>query len=317
MANRLAKHGSEAGYRQELQTNSVCERCRNGHRVFDSQYSKTNKAKGLKYGRYDVLDHLYNPEPGKAMPRGRTVPRQRVSEPSDTARPRPASEPRTAPTASTADDSEGPDFTVTVEPSGPSLSDRVSEGLKRLIIPGSNEYVNDNDIPDYLHESEPDPEPAEEWEGPEGDEYVINKAGMVLIEENLGTYLSVVGITLEMIDPYCGPILADNFENIVGRWTKVIAKYPRAAKLFMSKEGGTIMSWIGALQATWPVLLAIYDHHLAKNVKVDNLGRAYRVTNPEQSPNGETKQDATTPPFQFTVELEVLPWRKSSSTTRS
>lgn len=312
MANRLAKHGSYAGYREELKTDSVCERCRNAAREYERQRTRAYKAKGIKYGSNQVIDHLYHsqrtPAPGTARARSRPAAPVPPAEPLQTA--------QRSSAPSTAQDTPVHDPGAE-EPTGPSLSDRVSEGLKRLIIPGSNEYVSDDEIPNYLHESEPDPEPAEEWEGPEGDEYVINKAGMVLIEENLGTYLSVVGITLEMIDPYCGPILADNFENIVGRWTKVIAKYPRTAKLFMSKEGGTIMTWIGALQATWPVLLAIYDHHLAKNVKVDNLGRAYRVTNPEQSPNGETKQDATTPPFQFTVELEVLPWRKSSSTTRS
>lgn len=296
MANRLIKHGTEAGYKAEIQAdNGVCNRCRNAHRVYARQYSKANKAKGIKYTNHDVIDHLYSPsqfDPNK----GRSQPGQRVGQPRATERP---AEPHVY--DYTGPDLGEPEPSAQTEP-GPSLADRLSDGMRRLVMPGSNDYVNENDIPDYLHESEPDPEPAEEWEGPEGDEYVINKAGMVLIEENLGTYLSVVGITLEMIDPYCGPILADNFENIVGRWTKVIAKYPRAAKLFMSKEGGTIMSWIGALQATWPVLLAIYDHHLAKNVKVDNLGRAYRVTNPEQSPNGQTKQDATTPSFQFTVD---------------
>src|SRR5713101_7996291 len=61
MVQRLVKHGSEGGYRAELKTDNVCERCRNGHRQFDRQYTKTYKSRGIKYTRYDVLDHLYKP----------------------------------------------------------------------------------------------------------------------------------------------------------------------------------------------------------------------------------------------------------------
>lgn len=297
MAQRLAKHGSEAGYKAELTTGNICERCRNAHRVYARQFRPTGKAKGLKYGTYDVIDHLYS--------QSQSAPNVRKGQ--ATVRP-------PAPRAAESPADGG--WSLQAEPIppgseeeprsdlGPTLADRVSSGLRKLVLP-SNEYVNDGEIPDYLHEGEPDPEPADDgggqWEGPEGDEFVINKAGMILIEENLGTYLSVLGITLEMIDPYCGPILADNFENIVGRWTKVIAKYPRAARLFMSKDGGTIMTWIGALQATWPVLLAIYDHHLAKSIQTDSQGRVFKVRN-APSPNGQSMPDATTPPFAFTVD---------------
>lgn len=298
MAQRLAKHGSEAGYKAHISAGDMCDRCRNGHRVYARQYRPQGRAKGLHYGTYDVIDHLYS--------QSRTEPPKRQSQ---------AKPSQLHPHAAETSAEQGWSLSAEPIPGGaeessraapaPSLADRVSDGLRKLVLP-DNEYVNQDDTPDYIHAGEPDPEPADngegEWQGPEADEYVINKAGMVLIEENLGTYLSVVGITLEMIDPYCGPILADNFENIVGRWTKVIAKYPRAARLFMSKDGGTIMSWMGALQATWPVLLAIYDHHLAKTIQTDKQGRIFKVSN-APSPNGQKPDvDATTPPFAFTVD---------------
>jgi hypothetical protein len=172
-------------------------------------------------------------------------------------------------------------------------------------IRSDNDYISSDDPPDYLHESEPDPEPSGDWSEVGDEEFVINKAGMALIEDNLGTYLSVIGITMDMVDPYCGPILAEHLDSIVSRWTKVIARYPSAAKLFMSKDGGTIFTWIGAIQATWPVLLAIYDHHLAKNVKTqrDQYGNKFVIKTPKESPNGHV--DSTMPPmpnFNYTVD---------------
>jgi hypothetical protein len=286
MAATLAKHGTWAGYKAELQTDNVCSRCRAASRVYNSQYSKANRAKGVHYKTDQVIDHLYAPARNVTGSGGLPT------------RPRPA-----GPSASTDQRSTqhtdqatgGPDVAPDELPEM-SVTDRLGRALRGAFVSQDNTYVEDQERPDYLNDIEPDPEPQSgDWSEVGEEDYVINKAGMVLIEENLGTYMSVLGITLEMIDPYCGPILAENFDNIVGRWTKVIARYPKAAKLFMSKDGGTIMTWIGALQATWPVLIAVYDHHLAKNIKTDNLGRAWRVTNTNDSPNGRV--DATAPPM--------------------
>jgi hypothetical protein len=156
-----------------------------------------------------------------------------------------------------------------------------------------------------LHAIDPDPEPGgenrEEWAGVSDDEFVINAAGMKQIEDNLGFYLSVVGLTIEMVDPYCGPILARNFENIVKRWSAVIAHYPPAARLFLDTKGGILFGWISAIQATWPVLYAIYEHHLAKTVRTRD-----GVIERKIEGNGPFRGfDATTPPmpdqFQYTV----------------
>lgn len=287
MVATLAKHGTWAGYKAELQTDSVCERCRAASRVYNSQYSKANKAKGVHYRTDQVIDHLYKPGRSRAQP-GHPPTRSRPSGP----------EPRQdrTPPEDTDFDLTGGYRDAESQP-GPTLGDRLGQALKGAFVKSSdNDYVNTEDGPEYIHPIDPDAEPQDgNWAEVGEEEFVINKAGMALIEDNLGTYMSVLGITLEMIDPYCGPILAENFDNIVGRWTKVIARYPKAAKLFMSKDGGTIMTWIGALQATWPVLIAVYDHHLARNVQTDRQGRVFRVTNPDA--NGGPKVDSTMPPM--------------------
>jgi hypothetical protein len=145
--------------------------------------------------------------------------------------------------------------------------------------------------PDYLRPVEPDPEPSGEWSEVKTEEFVINAAQLKTIEENMGTYLSVVGMTVEMIDPYCGPILADNFDNIVSKWTKVVSHYPKAAQLFLDSKGGTVFAWIGALQATWPFLYALYEHHLSRTIQTRD-GIVYR-----RNGDGTSVPDATTPPM--------------------
>lgn len=298
MTNRLTKHGTEAGYKAELVTGNLCSRCRAAHRVYNRQFSKAAKAKGLKYSSHDVLDHLDYPNAGRQNSgQSRAMPGNSPSGPSKTQ----------------PEDDLG-DYTVTggpapdshaQSPAGPSLGDRLGQALKGAFGGDGSEYVANDEGPDYITPGEPDPEPGGgQWSEPSADdEFVINRATVAQIEENLGTYASVLGITLEMIDPYCGPILAENFENIISRWTKVIIRYPRAAKLFMNKDGGTIMTWIGALQATWPVLLAIYDHHLAKTIQTDKEGRVFKVTTP--SNNGANNFSATQPPmpgYDYTVD---------------
>ena len=289
MAQKLPRHGSNAGYKAEQKTGRICERCRKGHNVYNRQYTKAGKLAGLKYANYDVIDHLYQggtqPE---ALRRAGTRTRQPETE---TARTEPISP-------------EGPPETATEPGTGrdaPSLGQRLSDAIRGVTVPGDG-YVNDDDIPDYLRPVDPDPEPIDPDSSPVSDnnDFIITKEGMVLIEQNMGTYLSVIGMTLEMVDPYCGPILAENFDNIVGRWSKVIARYPAAARIFMSEGGGMIMDWIGAIQATWPVLYAIYEHHLARTVRTDK-GRVMRVVNNGTGPT----VDSTMPPmpdFEYTTQ---------------
>jgi hypothetical protein len=156
-------------------------------------------------------------------------------------------------------------------------------------------YVETNEIPDYLTPLDPDPEPGDD------DKYIITKELTQKMEGNLASYLAMLGMPLELIDPYCGPILGENLDNIVHRWIRVIGHYPNSwiAKHLMSDGGGVFADWIGAIQATWPVIFAIYEHHLAHTIKVEK-GQVMRVHPNGQHPNAGV--DATTPQFEYTTQ---------------
>lgn len=288
MDRKLIRHGSNAGYRAELAASGeACPRCHKAHLVYQTQYSRSAKAAGTKYAGSDVIDHLYQastePKPSRPASRARTAVNQ--AEPGRTQAPeRPEQEP----------------YSAAPGDSGPSLGERLGARIRDMVTPeGESPYVPD-DAPDYLTAVDPDPDPEGEWAEASDAEYVINAAGMRKIEENLGTYLSIVGMTAEMVDPYCGAIAAENFDNMVSKWSKVVAHYPAAAKLFLDTKGGVVFTWIAALQATWPVLYAIYEHHLSKAVEIRD-GQIYR-----HSRNGDNSNrvDATMPPmanYQFTA----------------
>ena len=296
MATQLARHGSDAGYRSEVKRGDVCTRCANAHRVYNRQFRAAGKAQGLKYGSYDVIDHLYT----GGVKTKQAGPVRRQGGAGASTYPTHAAEPPVEPRE------EVPAGVSQPEPgeagSGPSIGDRLGAKLREFVgsNPG-NTYVESDEDTGYVHAiDDPDPEPASgEWAQVTDDEFVINAAGLKKIEDNLGTYVSIVGITVEMIDPYCGSIIADNIGPAVERWSKVIAHYPSAAKLFLDGKGGVIMQWISALQATWPILMAVYDHHLAKNVKVEN-GVLFRKVPTAQGP----QFDATTPPMQGQTQYE-------------
>lgn len=282
MAPKLARHGSNNGYRAHLGANqTACIRCHNAHLVYQTQYSKVAKAQGIKYKGDQILDHMYGN--GASTEPYRAVTSLRTPETQPSANPAPATEPVGSP----------PDG-APLSRTGPSLAERISAGLTNLVMPqGENPYVDSDQTPDYLHTVDPDPEPmGDEWSPVADQDFVINAAGMAKIEENMGTYLSIVGMTAEMIDPYCGNILAENFDNIVSKWSRVVAHYPAAAKLFLDTKSGVLFAWIAALQSTWPVLMALYHHHFARDIVVKD-GVVY-----ERNVNGaRTKVDATMPPM--------------------
>jgi hypothetical protein len=288
VAPSLARHGSYAGYRRELETDNVCERCRIAARVYNSQRSKSAKARGIHYTSDQVIDHLYNPgRKTRSQPGPDPIPTRPAS---SSASPQRDAEPAPNP------DSTG--YSLTAEPS---MVSRISESLRHMITPdGEAGYVDSDDAPEYLHQVNPDPEPESgNWDPKANPEYIINPAGYKLIEDNLSIYLSAIGITVEVIDPYCGPILADNFDMIVKRWSKVIGRYPAAAKLFMSEGGGVLMTWVTAIQATWPVLYAVYEHHLAKTVRTEKSTRRVMRVNVNGDMPDETT--ATMPGYEYTV----------------
>lgn len=287
----LIKHGTNKGYRTEIATGAPCERCRNAHRVFDTQYSAAGKRKGLKYSSDEVIDHLYkagrkpNISGLKSNPR-QTTPNIDLSDWGET------------PAAPGVEAPSGQDQTIPDQ----SIGDRLADRIRAFVTPGdeSNPYVEENDT-GYVHRIDDiDESPGPEWQPVTDEQFIINAQGLKTIEQNLGTYLSVVGITVEMIDPYCGPILAQNFDTIVSRWSKVIAHYPKAAQLFLDGKGGVVFTWIGALQATWPVLYAIYQHHLAKTITVAPNGQIFHK-NDKPNPENNGRFDPLQPEFQYSA----------------
>src|SRR5215469_2681954 len=266
MSAKLAKHGTQAGYKAELTTGRICDRCQKAHTVYNRQWSAGYKKRGIKYNVHEVLDHLYTDlslnQPGrKRVGQGITPP---------------------GPTGSSAEPQEK-------ATDGPSIADRIGSLLGQMRTPESNPdstYVSEDEIPDYIDELDPDPEPmgGEYWEPQQEEEFIVNAAGLKKIQDNLGFYFVTVGMTLEMIDPYCGAIAAQNANNVIEHWSKVIAVYPAAAKFFMGTQSGKLFAWINALQATWPILLAIYRHHFERSIKVKD-GIIYSVRKDQEYPD--------------------------------
>lgn len=292
----MIRHGSEAGYRAELESDSVCERCRKGHQMYDRLSRTARRTGSQRPDRYTPLDSQWTPS--RNAPQKKTAQNRRSSEPPAQPRPSVGTVPGEDPQFSPVETSTGPEE--------PSLGDRLAERIRSFTINGSTEYaeVSPEYVPEestgYVHTIDDVDDPGPGWEPAPDSEYIITAQGLKTIEQNLGTYLSVVGITVEMIDPYCGPILAQNFDNIVNRWSKVIAHYPKAAELFLDGKGGIVFTWIGALQATWPVLYAIYQHHLAKTVMVTPDGRIYQKGQ-MPNPNGSGDFDPLRPDFQYSA----------------
>jgi hypothetical protein len=281
--NKLIAHGTNAGYRAELLVGTPCDRCTKAHRVYQTQFRPKGKREGLKFSNDQVIDQLW--KAGSLRSIGGKTRSNAPSKPAD----KPAE--RSAETG--ADESMGE--------AGPSLGDRLAAGIRGIALggPETPEYLSEEGTGYVSGNSDMYDDPGPDWQEAPETEYVINAQGLKVIQENLATYLSVVGITVEMIDPYCGPVLADNFDNIVARWSKVIAHYPKAADLFLQGSGGVIFTWIGALQATWPVLYAIYQHHLAKSIMVASDGRIY---NKNQMPNQNGQViDPLQPQFQYSA----------------
>lgn len=287
-SRKLIRHGSNNGYRAEIAIGEACDKCKAGHRVFQTQYTRVNRAKGLKYRGEEVLDHL----DGLVQQKGGNLPSSSTYSVGTAPR-------QQAPSRVPSPDPDETDpYGAAEGREGPSLADRI----RGLVVgtPDEPGYVNEEGIPSYITlgtiDPDPDPDDDQYHQLPPNDaEYIINAAGMAKIEDSLGTYLSIFGITMEMIDPYCGPVLAENMDNIVKHWAKVIAKYPKAAELFMDGKGGTLMTWISAIQATWPFLFAMYEHHFSKDVQTSggNIFRKNKNAN-------NTQFDPMMPPMQDT-----------------
>jgi hypothetical protein len=163
-------------------------------------------------------------------------------------------------------------------------------GIRVTVVPPSTEGFDPQDYPQGdipTHEAPeslsnarvtPDPEPGESPN--DIPDFIITPGIRNDIAGKLGLFAAIIGMPLEAIDPYCGPIFANNVDNMINSYLPIICRSPGAVKFFQSTSGGWL-DWIRALQATWPVIQAAYAHHLSRSV-----GRDTR-----------TPPDATRPPM--------------------
>jgi hypothetical protein len=140
------------------------------------------------------------------------------------------------------------------------------------------------DPPDSLRNAEvpSDPEPAESRNDVYNDpEFIVTPTMKNDIAGKLGLFAAIIGMPFEAIDPYCGGIFAANVDGMINAYLPIITRSPGAVKFFMSKTGGWL-DWIKALEATWPVVVAIYSHHLAKTVGASGNAKMPDATLPPQ-----------------------------------
>lgn len=127
------------------------------------------------------------------------------------------------------------------------------------------------DAPDSLRNAEvpADPDPAQaEHDVYNEPEFLVTPKIRNEIAGNLGVWAAVIGIPFEAIDPYCGKIFAQNIDGMINSYLPLITRSPGAVKFFTARSGGWL-DWVRALEATWPVIVAIYAHHLARTVNKD------------------------------------------------
>jgi hypothetical protein len=132
--------------------------------------------------------------------------------------------------------------------------------------------------------TEPDPDPVDGQDDrynkpPEDRIFTVSKVIREDIEGKIGFFWGMSASAIQMFDPYCGSVMVQRTEIIAAKMTPIICKSPDLVNWFSSKGGG-YMEWLDLAIAFWPVMEAIYAHHLAKSV--DN----------------RPVVDATTPPMQ-------------------
>ena len=127
-----------------------------------------------------------------------------------------------------------------------------------------------------------DPEPAEAQHDMYNEpQFIVTPTMKNDIAGKLGLFAAIIGMPFEAIDPYCGGIFAANVDKMIDAYLPLIIRSPGAVKFFMSKTGGWL-DWIKALEATWPVVVAIYSHHLAKTVGASGNAKMPDATLPPQ-----------------------------------
>lgn len=124
------------------------------------------------------------------------------------------------------------------------------------------------DAPESLSNARVNPDPEPGTPDDYVPDFIITPGIKNDIAGKLGLFATIIGMPLEAMDNFCGPIFANNADNIINKMLPIICRSPGAVKFFQSASGGWL-DWLALLQATWPVIKAAYMHHLAKTVGKD------------------------------------------------
>lgn len=92
------------------------------------------------------------------------------------------------------------------------------------------------------------------------------------IEGKLAFAFGMAGQTWSLADPVCGSVLMESGPAMAKAYMPLICQSPDMVR-WLSK-GGSFLLWADALMATWPLLQAIFAHHIARTISA------------QQSPNG-------------------------------
>lgn len=83
------------------------------------------------------------------------------------------------------------------------------------------------------------------------------------VEGKIAFMISVTGSMAAMIDPVCGGAFLANGDAVAGKLTPIICKSPEAVQWF--RKSSNFMLYLDLLVACWPIMTAIFAHHMAKD----------------------------------------------------
>jgi hypothetical protein len=126
------------------------------------------------------------------------------------------------------------------------------------------------DLIDAAASVNPDPDPVEPGQELNGNKpkFIITTEVKNTVRGRLNLAGELLSAPLEAIDPYCGPVFANNVGNMINAYLPIICRSPGAVRYILMLDGG-FLDWINALRASWPVIQAVYAHHLGRTVVKD------------------------------------------------
>jgi hypothetical protein len=92
---------------------------------------------------------------------------------------------------------------------------------------------------------------------------------------------------LQAVDPYCGTILAQNFEPVVDATLPLICRSERIVNYFRDETAGDWLLWGKLAMALKPFAQAVVEHHILGRVQVIRDPQTGAVTIERRERGGE------------------------------